>query len=95
MSLGVTDLLEYIPVCHQSSSDAKSMSCSIYSLPSRNVVVKQHVQVGQFDPLGQNTQCTSQNRLGERCTTSKYTSESAKFDIAGDGTVMRLWYLAS
>jgi len=28
--------------CHRSSSDAKSMSYSMYSLPSCNVVVKQH-----------------------------------------------------
>jgi len=35
--------------CHRSSSEAKSMSYSIYSLPSHNIVVKQHDQVRQFD----------------------------------------------
>jgi hypothetical protein len=43
--IGATDRLEYIPVCHQSPSNAKS----IYSIPIRNVVRKQNVRVGQFD----------------------------------------------
>jgi len=41
--IGATDLLEHIPVCHWLSSDAKSMSCTIYSPLSRNVVRKQDV----------------------------------------------------
>src|SRR6266568_4505863 len=53
------------------------MSCTIYSVPSCNVVRKQDVQVRQlvhtvgqntvyqFEWFWQNAQCTSQNRLGK------------------------------
>ena len=75
--IGPTDLLEYIPVCYQLSSNAKPMSCTIYSVLSCNVVRKQDVWVRQlvhtvgqntvyqFEWFWQNAQCTSQNRLGE------------------------------
>ena len=62
---------------YQLSSDAKPISCTIYSVLSRNVVRKQDVLVRQLvHTVGQNTvypfewfwrnaQCTSQNRLSE------------------------------
>ena len=72
-----TDLLEYIPVCHWLSSDARPMYQSgekVYSVPSRNVFRKQDVQVrpiwyywteNRLYPCGK-IYSTSQNRLDKK-----------------------------
>jgi len=99
-----TDLLEYIPVCHRLTSNAKFMSCTIYRLPSHYVVRIQDAWVGLiwyswteysvsvWVVLAKCTVYQSKHVRWKDARTpkSKCGSKSDQFDIAGHDTVMML-----